>query len=591
MPRKIALLIGVSEYGEGIPSLSAPLNDVAALKLVLENPKMGGFDEAKTLTNPDPTAMRIAVQQIFAVCSKEDLVLLFFSGHGITDDNNKLYFATKGTSKNLYKATSVPASFVQDISLECYAKRQAIILDCCFSGAFAAGWQNKSIGLDLERELGAEGRVVLTSSTATQKSFQQEDGEFSLYTQYILEGITTGAADKDSDGKIYAQELHEYAKAKVQEVKPKQKPEIINDKEGFNILISQAPINDPELSFRKVVEKYAFKGEISIIGHRILKKEKKRLGITEDSYRRIVDEVLAPHRQYLRNVEEYKDALQEVVEIQYPLTERLLDELQELQDYLGLEEPDIAKFQAEIFREKEAESQSLLESSATSEMTAEQLVDSGLDKRKKGDHQGAIDDYTKAIALSPNYFSAYFNRGFDFDKLGNYRAAIADYNKAIELNPDYAIAYNNRGVAHKALKEYHKAIADYNKAIELNPYYVDAYYNRGNDYKALKEYHKAIADYDKAISLKTDYTDVYNNRGIVYYKLENYQKAMADYDNAIELNPDYANSYYSRGLIYESQVDKKIAIQNYQKAAELYKRQGNTEWYQNAINQIKKLEQ
>ena len=293
MPRKIALLIGVSEYGEGIPSLSAPLNDVTALKRVLENPKMGGFDEAKTLTNPDPTAMRIAVQQIFAVCSKEDLVLLFFSGHGITDDNNKLYFATKGTSKNLYKATSVPASFVQDISLECYAKRQAIILDCCFSGAFAAGWQNKSIGLDLERELGAEGRVVLTSSTATQKSFQQEDGEFSLYTQYILEGIETGAADKDSDGKIYAQELHEYAKAKVQEVKPKQKPEIINDKEGFNILISQAPINDPELSFRKVVEKYAFKGEISIIGHRILKKEKKRLGITEDSYRRIVDEVLA----------------------------------------------------------------------------------------------------------------------------------------------------------------------------------------------------------------------------------------------------------------------------------------------------------
>ena len=112
MPRKIALLIGVSEYGEGIPSLSAPLNDVAALKLVLENPKMGGFDEAKTLTNPDPTAMRIAVQQIFAGCTKEDLVLLFFSGHGITDDNNKLYFATKGTSKNLYKATSVPASFV-----------------------------------------------------------------------------------------------------------------------------------------------------------------------------------------------------------------------------------------------------------------------------------------------------------------------------------------------------------------------------------------------------------------------------------------------------------------------------------------------
>ncbi len=135
MSRKVALLIGVSEYGEDIPSLSAPLNDVAAMKRVLENPEMGGFDEITIRINPDPTAMRLAVQQVFASRRKDDLVLLFFSGHGITDDNNKLYLATKGTSKDFYKATSVPASFIQDVSLESYAKRQAIILDCCYSGA------------------------------------------------------------------------------------------------------------------------------------------------------------------------------------------------------------------------------------------------------------------------------------------------------------------------------------------------------------------------------------------------------------------------------------------------------------------------
>ncbi len=187
MSRKVALLIGVSEYGEGIPSLSAPLNDVAAMKRVLENTHMGGFDKVKTLPNPDPTAMRLAVQQIFAHLGKDDLVLLFFSGHGITDDNNRLYLATKGTSKDFYKATSVPASFIQDVSLESYAKRQAIVLDCCYSGAFAEGWQAKSVGIHLEKELGAEGRVVLTSSTATQTSFQQEDEKLSLslYTQSV----------------------------------------------------------------------------------------------------------------------------------------------------------------------------------------------------------------------------------------------------------------------------------------------------------------------------------------------------------------------------------------------------------------------
>ncbi|MDJ0742045.1 MAG: caspase family protein [Xenococcaceae cyanobacterium MO_167.B27] len=357
MSRKVALLIGVSEYGEGIPSLSAPLNDVTAMKRVLQNPHMGGFDEVEPLIDPDPTAMRLAVQQIFANCHKDDLVLLFFSGHGITDDNNRLYLATKGTSKDFYKATSVPASFIQDVSLESYAKRQVIILDCCYSGAFAEGWQAKSVGIHLEKELGAEGRVVLTSSTATQTSFQQEDEELSLYTQYLVEGIETGAADKEGNGKIYAHELHDYAKAKVQEVKPKQKPEIIIDKEGFNILLSQAPVDDPELDYRKFVEKYATEGQITVAGNYILRVKRQELGITEEKSDEIVNEVLAPYRKRIENIKLYKQAFTEAVKQNYPLSERLLNELQDLEDVLGLEDKDIAEVKEPILAKKEAEYQ------------------------------------------------------------------------------------------------------------------------------------------------------------------------------------------------------------------------------------------
>ncbi|MFN4875074.1 MAG: caspase family protein, partial [Aphanizomenon sp.] len=37
MAKKIALLIGVSEYGAGIPPLSSALNDVEAMERVLQN--------------------------------------------------------------------------------------------------------------------------------------------------------------------------------------------------------------------------------------------------------------------------------------------------------------------------------------------------------------------------------------------------------------------------------------------------------------------------------------------------------------------------------------------------------------------------
>ena len=243
MAKKIALLIGVSEYGAGIPPLLSALNDVEAMERVLQNPNLGNFAQVERLLNPDTVAMRIAIQKLFRNASKEDLLLFFFSGHGITNDDNHLYLATRNTAKDDFEATAVDANFIQTQSKNCYSKRQVLILDACYSGAFASGWHTKSIGVDIKKQLGAEGRVVLTSSGATQTSFAQEGATLSLYTQYLVEGIETGAADTDNDGNIHVQELHAYAKSRVQAVKPNMTPDIILDKEGYNILLAYAPKN------------------------------------------------------------------------------------------------------------------------------------------------------------------------------------------------------------------------------------------------------------------------------------------------------------------------------------------------------------
>ena len=51
----------------------------------------------------------------------------------------------------------------------------------------------------------------------------------------------------------------------------------------------------------------------------------------------------------------------------------------------------------------------------------------GLSKSKIGDNQGAIDDYSKAIQINPQYIKAYFNRGNCKSKLGDKEGAISDY--------------------------------------------------------------------------------------------------------------------------------------------------------------------
>ena len=345
---KVALLIGVSEYEVGLNPLPASVKDVVAFERILKDSEMGDFDEVKTLTNPEPQAMQYEVETLFSGRSKDDFVLLFFSGHGIKDDNNNLYFATRITKKSakgdLIRSTAVPARFVHEVMNNSRAKRQAIILDCCFSGAFDPSLQSKGDdgSLDLQGQLGAEGRVVLTSSSSTQYSFEQQGSDLSLYTRYLIEGIETGAGDLDEDGKISVRELHEYATSRLQETAPSMTPKLITLKDlGFDLVLAKAKVTDPKLRYRRQVEKYSSRGAISLVGRDILNKIQHQLGLSAQIVKEIETEVLRPYQERLDNIQRYQQAFANSVKHEYPLSRYVLSELNDLLEILGLRREDV----------------------------------------------------------------------------------------------------------------------------------------------------------------------------------------------------------------------------------------------------------
>ena len=251
--KKLALLIGVSEYEYELNSLPGAVKDVDAMKRVLQHPDMGDFppENIKILKNPKQLDMAVAIEALFSSCQKNDLVLLYFSGHGIKDENGYLYLTSHQTSKHsngqLITSTTVAASFVHSIMDKSLSRRQVIILDCCFSGAFAQGMRVKNSGdVDIKNQLGGEGRAVLTSSTSTQYSFEEQTSNHSIYTRYLVEGIENGKADMDGDGVISVDELHEYTRRKMQELAPKSKPEIYAFKEGYKIHLAKACVNQQQ---------------------------------------------------------------------------------------------------------------------------------------------------------------------------------------------------------------------------------------------------------------------------------------------------------------------------------------------------------
>ncbi|KYK34518.1 MAG: hypothetical protein AYK19_11950 [Theionarchaea archaeon DG-70-1] len=183
--------------------------------------------------------------------------------------------------------------------------------------------------------------------------------------------------------------------------------------------------------------------------------------------------------------------------------------------------------------------------------------------------ENALEYFSKAIGLDPEYEKAYHNRGIVYYELERFEEAIADYNRVIELDPGYVLAYKNRGLVYLRLNQFEKAIADFDKAIEVDPGIAQAYNNRGWVYYRLNQFEKAIAEFDKAIELDPGLALAYDSRGDLYFRLKEFDRAIEDYSKAIKLDPEDAEPYYKRGLVYSELERSSEAVRDYTKAIEI----------------------
>ena len=359
---KIALLIGVSEYSAGLRPISSAILDVEAMRRVLEHPDMGAFDQVTVLPNPDKGSMEKAVEVLFANRQKDDLVLLYFSGHGLKAQNARFFLSTRETGRDqngdFRRATALAATKLQEYITDSRSQRQIIILDCCFSGALVQGMPIKG-EFNIQEELGGKGRAILTSSSPIEYSFESEDNDLSIYTKYLVEGIETGAADQDGDQLISVNELHEYASERVKEAAPAMTPKFYLSLEGDDtIYLARSPLaaNDPKFKYRKIVEDiikkwndedikdYCFKEEdFSAADRAVLDATIDQLNLSPDEARTIETEVLNPLLRRRDNIKKYRNAFRKIIAAanHTPLKNKDIESLKKLQIIYGLRDEDI----------------------------------------------------------------------------------------------------------------------------------------------------------------------------------------------------------------------------------------------------------
>jgi protein O-GlcNAc transferase len=181
----------------------------------------------------------------------------------------------------------------------------------------------------------------------------------------------------------------------------------------------------------------------------------------------------------------------------------------------------------------------------------------------------AINNYTQALKIKPDYAEAYFNMGNAMKVKGDLAAAIDNYKKAIKNKTDYAGAYNNMGVTLNMLGDSEAAIICYEKSLHIDSNHAEAYYNKGNALKGQEDFKESIASYKRAIELNPEHSLARNNMGVAYNSIGESELAIQSYNGAIRNRPNYAEAYYNLGNTLTHQGDLSSAIENYRKALEI----------------------
>jgi len=259
---KFALLVGTGQHihNGDFYDLSTTRKDVESVQQVLQDPEVGAFPESNISVLIDRPRQEIeeAIEQLFTSRKKDELLLFYFSGHGVKDLNRNLYLITQDSRKNnnnqIVKSTAISARVLHEYMNDSFSQRQVIILDCCYSGLFPKDLKIKGDDSlpDISSSLGGKGRAILTASSATQFAFEKEGSELSVYTSFLVEGLENGYADQDGDGYISPDDLHEYIKEKVKESNLEMTPEFYPVQEGHKILLAKARFSLPQINYQNL---------------------------------------------------------------------------------------------------------------------------------------------------------------------------------------------------------------------------------------------------------------------------------------------------------------------------------------------------
>lgn len=184
--------VGITDYPGTRMDLTLPAKDAQTISwLYSKNTNV----EYSQLLNEQATRHNIlsAMRKTFAKAASEDIVVLFYSGHGYPG------------GFTVYDG-QLPYTQIRKAMATSKCKNKMIFADACFSGKIRTNGNSSQSSVQAAKKANV---MLFLSSRNNETSIERQDMKNGFFTTYLQKGLR-GGADVNRDRIITAKELYDY---------------------------------------------------------------------------------------------------------------------------------------------------------------------------------------------------------------------------------------------------------------------------------------------------------------------------------------------------------------------------------------------
>ncbi len=539
-----ALLIGVSKYKKPELSLQFAHEDANLFDKLLESPLGGGLppDQIQLLVNEQATtaAVRNGFQDFLKRrAGKNDMVVILVAAHGTVEipGSKNAFILTYDADPQDLASTALPMAELRALFEDQLTKvgRVLLFVDVCKAGTIGS-IHNTTVSADVQQLGEAPGDLFgFLASRPKEVSLEgpQFGGGHGVFSYFVVKGLE-GAADRNKDGAVDADELIRYVSEQVPEATAnKQHPREFGTYENSMKLSDLSkpgvPLAQfPTLHFPVLMD--SRRGEPLFLASAQDSAGAAR-GLAQDNEQTAADLArfnLAITAGRLLPVET-GNAFQDLPALKSELSPERYVELQN---------------QLRVALENGAQEVLLRY------LAGDQNPQSKDDFARAGRYMEAARTLTQESLFLEGRQNFFEGRALLFDK--NFTGAAAMLEQSVRLDPAAAYGYNALGIAYLEQGQFDKAIPAFRDAARRAQYWSYPLHNQALAYTETGDFSAAVRAYQEAMRLTPQYSYLPYNLGLVYQRMNRKKDAEGAYRKAMMLAPNSAEPYNALGTLKAS---------------------------------------